>query len=128
MKIQNKDITSNAEKMVLAFNDNSKYIPAKVNFIIQRNKKVLIDANDTILKVRRTIAEKYGTPDPEDSSIFLIPEQNRDTAQKEIDDLMNVVQELPIMPLPFGYIEKLEFTANQMDAIIFMLEDTDAIY
>lgn len=123
MKLTNKQIYDISKKLLDSFNDNTKYFPAKVNFIIQRNKKNLLDIVETIEKVRLAIAAQYGSRDPENPDVFNIAPENMDIAQRELDDLTNTTQEVNITMLSLKDIENIEFTSNQMDAILFMIDE-----
>lgn len=124
MQLTNKQIYDISKKLLESFNDNTKYFPARINFTIQRNKKILLDIVETIEKIRLEIAAHYGSRDPENPDIFNIDPDHMDTAQQELNDLTNLEQEVNITMLSFKDIENLEFTSNQMDAILFMIDDT----
>lgn len=123
MKLANKQIYDISKKLLESFNDNTKYFPAKINFIIQRNKKNLLDIVETIESVRLAIAAQYGSRDPENPDVFNIAPENMDIAQRELDDLTNTEQEVNITMLSLKDIENIEFTSNQMDAILFMIDE-----
>lgn len=123
MKLANKQIYDISKKLLESFNDNTKYFPAKVNFTIQRNKKNLLDIVETIEQVRLAIAAQYGSRDPENPDVFNIAPENMDIAQRELDDLTNTEQEVNITMLSLKDIENVEFTSNQMDAILFMIDE-----
>ena len=109
MILKTKQIYEISKKLVEAFNDNTKYFPAKVNFTIQRNKKNLLDIVETIESVRLAIAAQYGDKDPENPGIFNIRLENMDIAQRELDDLTNTEQEVNIIMLSLKDIENIEF-------------------
>lgn len=123
MKLTNKQIYDISKKLLESFNDNRKYFPAKVNFTIQRNKKNLLDIVETIEQVRLAIAAQYGSRDLENPDVFNIAPENMDIAQRELDDLTNTTQEVNITMLSLKDIENIEFTSNQMDAILFMIDE-----
>lgn len=118
----NKEIFEISEKINSIFNDNNRYFPAKINFAIQKNKRLFNNCVEDINKVRIDIAQKYGFLKEEEESYF-IPIENRDEANKELQSLMSITQSINIMMLKFSDIENLEFTMNQMEAIMFMIEE-----
>ena len=123
MRLTNEQIYKNCEQLLKSFNDNTKYFPGKITFIIQRNKKTLLDICKTIDEVRASIAANYGEPDPENPGSYIIPAETRALAQIELNDLSAAAQEVNIIMLDYKDIENVEFTPNQMDAILFMINE-----
>lgn len=123
MILKNKDIISSYELLCESFNNNIKYFPAKILFIIHKNIKTLKELAEEIYSSRNSIIQHYGTPDEEDKESFIIPKEVQEITQKELDDLIELEQEVPILKLKFSDIENLEFTMNQMEAIMFMIEE-----
>lgn len=127
MLIKNVKIIQYFELLKENFNNNSKYLPAKIAFIIQKNIKVLKELSQEIYILRDNIIKHYGAQDVNDLESFIIPNEHRGVAQKELDDLIEMEQEVPILKLKFSDIENLEFTMNQMEAIMFMIEEDDQV-
>lgn len=123
MLIKNVKIIQCFELLKENFNNNSKYLPAKIAFIIQKNIKVLKELSQEIYTLRDNIIKHYGAQDINDLESFIIPDEYKEIAQKELDDLIEMEQEVPILKLKFSDIENLEFTMNQMEAIMFMIEE-----
>lgn len=123
MLIKNTQIIKSHESLNKNFNDNTKYFPAKISFIITKNIKVLKSLAEEIYLMRDNIIYHYGKPDSEEDDTYIISKENREIAQKELDDLIEMEQEVPILKLKFSDIENLEFTMNQMEAIMFMIEE-----
>ena len=126
MQFKNKEIIQYYENLEEAYfkNDNStKYLPAKITFKILKNFKILKLLSEDIYLIRDKIIQHYGVPDPEDNNFFIISEDKKDIAQKELDDLIELEQEVNILMLKFSDIENLEFTMNQMEALMFMIEE-----
>lgn len=119
----NKKIIEKYEQLKENFNDNSKYFPAKITFIIQKNISILKKLSEEIYFIRDNIIQHYGNPDFENNETYIISEEYRDIAQKELDDLIEMEQEVHILKLKISDIENLEFTMNQMEAIMFMIEE-----
>lgn len=103
--------------------DNQHFFSAKINFLIQKNKKVIIDAAVEIEKVRLEIVSKYATQN-EDGQINVAPDKIQEV-NKELAELLAIEQELNIYMLNFEDLEGLEFTAAQMQALMFMIEEPE---
>lgn len=123
MKINNNNIVQHYENLKNSFNDNKKYFPAKVTFMIQKNIRILEKLSQDIYMTRDKIVQHYGSPNGDET--FFIPEEVRETTQKELDDLLEIEQEVNILKLKFKDIEDLEFTSNQMEALMFMIDEED---
>lgn len=123
MLIKNIKIIQYFELLKENFNNNSKYLPAKIAFIIQKNIKLLKELSEEIYVLRDSIIKHYGVQDINDLDSFIIPDEYKEIAQKELDDLTELEQEVNILKLKFSDIENLEFTMNQMEAIMFMIEE-----
>lgn len=124
MFLTNKEIYNAYEQMTLAYNDNSKYFPAKINFIIQKNKKALSELAKTIEESKQNIAKQHGTQDSTDVEVYHIPPELINQVNKELQDLMDVGYEVPIIKISLEELKNLEFTANQMEAIMFMIDES----
>ena len=122
MKLSNNKIFNYYQKLESAFNVDNKYFPAKINFYIQKNKNILYNLSLLIEQTKNDIAQQYGIYQEETDSYF-IPLEQRNIAQQELNDLLNIEQEVGIIQLNFLDIEKLEFTPNQMEAILFMIKE-----
>ena len=123
ININNNNIVQYYENLKESFNDNNKYFPAKITFIIQKNISLLEKLSRDIYITRDKIVKHYGSPSGDET--FFIPEEVRETTQKELDDLLEIEQEVNILKLKFKDIEDLEFTSNQMEALMFMIDEED---
>lgn len=123
MVLKNQDIIEYYEELSISFKDNSKYLPAKISFIIQKNIKALKILSEEIYSARNNIIQHYGIQDEEDKESFIIPNEYKEITQKELDELIEMEQEVNILKLKFSDIENLEFTMNQMEALMFMIEE-----
>ena len=88
MKLTNTQIYNHAQKLHRVFQDPSLYLPARVNFYIQKNKSTIITLGEEIDKARMAIFEHYGEP-TEDGMINVPPERVAD-AQKELNELFEI--------------------------------------
>lgn len=123
MELTNKQIYEYAEKIENAFLNEKKYFPVKINFIIQKNKQILQQEKELIEKTRFEIIKKFGylTKD-ESGNGYHIPQEKIEETNKELNDLLEFIQDLDIHTFNIEDIENVEFTPQQMDAILFMID------
>jgi hypothetical protein len=120
----NKTIYSYATKLLNAFQDNGQKLPIKINFYLQKNKNLLIELGKDIEKARLEVAKQYGTLNPDDKETYIISPENTNIVLKELDDLYNLEQDVPIYKIKLSdFSEDLNLTTAQMDAIMFMIDD-----
>lgn len=124
MKLSNKAIYSYATKLFNAFQDNSQKLPIKINFYLQKNKNLLIELGKDIEQARLEVAKQYGTLNSDDKETYIISPENTNIVLKELDDLYNLEQDVPIYKIKLSdFSEDLNLTTAQMDAIMFMIDD-----
>ena len=104
-----------------AFTDNSLRLPAKVNFMLQKNITTLYALAQEIEKARYDILTFYGEV-LEDGNIKVLPEK-QDAAYKELLELFGVEQEVNIMTTTIDALGDSSLSLEQMNALMFMLED-----
>ena len=111
MKLKNYEIYNYTLSLQNVFNDNEKYIPIKLNFIIQRNKKLLYDLAVEIEYERTAIINNVNLSDEEKNI--------------ELYNLENIEQDVNIKTINFDYIadDRIELTSAQMNAILFMFSE-----
>lgn len=111
MKLKNYEIYNYTLSLQNIFNDNEKYIPIKLNFIIQRNKKLLYDLAVEIEYERTLIMNNVNLSDEEKN--------------KELYNLENIEQDVNVKTISIDYIadDKIELTSAQMNAILFMFSE-----
>ena len=123
MKLTNKEIYNYAQKLTTAFSDNQQRLPVKLNFSIQKNKKVLLELAQDIETSRIEIAAAYGTLNSETNQYLIAPE-NIAMAQQELSDLFNIEQEVNICMIKADDLSNdIELSMAQMEAIMFMIEE-----
>ena len=121
MKLTNQTIYQYTEALA-SFNDIKTYIPARANFLIQKNISILAAAAQEIDKSRLKIAKHYGVLD-EEGQQYKIPEDKLEEVSKELEDLFSIEQELDIKTFSIEALGNTEFTPAQMQAMMFMIED-----
>ena len=98
-------------------------MPARCSFYIYKNLNTLIEAASCIDKARQNILEAYGEEQGEDT--FNINQENREKAQKELNDLSEIEQELEIYYIYLQDLEEVNLSLKQISDISFMLIDKE---
>lgn len=121
--MKNSEIYNISQNLVKAFDDNSQKFPIKVNFYLQKNKKTLLDLAQEIEGARMEIITTYGKPSPDNNGQYIIAPENVESAQKELNDLFDLEQDVNIYKLSIdNFPEDMSLTGNQMEALLFMIE------
>lgn len=122
MKLTNITIYNLAKTLIEVFQDSNQYLPIKLNFFIQRNKKTLLDSAQGIDEARLAILQHYGTHNPQTNE-YTIPSESLDIVNKELEDLFTLEQEINIHMVKIEDIpDNISLTTGQMEAIMFMIE------
>lgn len=118
MKLTNNEIYTRALELA-HFNELDIYIPVKANFKIQKNIAALTAAAQEIEKARAKIAEYFGNKEDEH---FIIPEDKREEAYAELDNLSNMEQDLDIEMFNLADLGEIQLKPSAMQSIMFMIE------
>lgn len=122
MKLTNNEIYGYAIALNEAFADNTQRLPMKVNFYLQKNKKTLMELGQDIEESRLDIIRNYGEP-IEDGTQYSIPRDKIEAAQKELEDLLTLEQEVNIYMISADSLsDDISLTTGQMEAIMFMID------
>ena len=122
MKMTNTEIYTNALALNKAFTDNSQRLPVKIGFYLQKNKNMLIELARNIEESRMEIVHNYGTQ-IEGTDQFQIDANKIEIAQKELNDLLDLEQEVTIYKVNIDTLpDDLTLTTEQMEAMMFMIE------
>ena len=121
MQFTNNEIYGYANALMTIYDDN-KYIPAKANFLIQKNIGVIVAAAQEIERARLAVAQHYGELDAENNQ-YHIPDDKIELAQKELNDLFSLEQELDIRTFNIDALGNVEFTPSQMQVLMFMINE-----
>jgi hypothetical protein len=120
----NGEIYSNAVNLVNGFNsDNEIYFPAAVNFSIQKNKNLFTSIAEEIEKGRMNIIQHYSNGSEGEN--FTIDPADIDKANKELNDLLSISQDVKIYTSNIEDINDIKLTSTQMQAIMFMIDEED---
>ena len=120
MKLTNQQIY-NASLKLNSFSVEGK-IPVKINFFLQKNIQIVIEAGKEIEKARIQIIQELGELNAE-NNVFMIPKNNMAEAQKELEDLFTLEQELNIHLFKLDDFQDIALTYDQLSAIMFMIEE-----
>ena len=119
--LTNGEIYNLAMCLSNSFVDNELYLPAAVNYSIQKNKTIISELVQEIEQHRINIIHHYGEI-LEDGNIR-VPENKVDDANKEINDLLSIEQEIKIYTFKIEEIADVQLTSAQMSSIMFMIEE-----
>lgn len=122
MKMTNNEIYNIANNLLEAFNDNNQKLPVKVNFFLQKNKKVLLNLAQEIEEERISIAQNYGKLDSE-SGNYSVNLEHIEAAKQDLNNLFNIEQDVNIAKINYNDLDpNMELTTAQMEALMFMIE------
>ena len=120
IKMNNGMIYQYALTLNEALNDNDLQMPVAVIFSIEKNKQTLMTIAQDIEKYRMDIIKKYGE---EVDGNYNVPQDKIEIANKELQDLFSIEQEVNIYKFNIEDLGDIKLTSNQMNAILFMIED-----
>ena len=126
MKLTNDEIYTNAQALVENFSNKDQYLPVVINFVIQKNKSILIPLAEQIEQLRIEIAEKFGDLDKSDSQ-YVVPPERIEEATKELDALYAIEQDVPLQTIAFSKLleQNPSLTVGQMEALVFMINEKE---
>lgn len=122
MILNNYQIFQYSQNCYGLFEEEDLYIPAKANFLIQKNLHTIATAAIEIETERIKIAKHYGELN-ESGEQYLIPPEKVEIANNEINDLFAIEQDLPIYTISIDSLGDTQLTPKQMQALMFMIED-----
>ena len=120
IKMNNGMIYQYALALNEALNDNDLQMPVAVIFSIEKNKQTLMAVAQDVEKYRMDIIKKYGE---EVDGNYNVPQDKIEIANKELQDLFSIEQEVKIYKFNIEDLGDIKLTSNQMNAILFMIED-----
>lgn len=121
--LTNEEIYLINKQLNEVFENSGQYLPAKVNFYIQKNKKKIAELAQEIEESRAKIVINFGELSEEDEGKYFIPNEKMGDFQKELNDLLDIEQEIEIKIISIEDIENLHFTFQQMESLMFMIEE-----
>lgn len=122
MNLTNNQIYIHYNNLTQAFADETRQMPAKVYFYILKNQTALETLVQEIEQGKMYIIQKYNIQFSEDGQLLATPEDEQ-KANQELQELSNIEQDVNIYMVKLQDIEELEFTPQQMNALMFMIEE-----
>lgn len=126
LTLKNIDIYMLAAQLTEAFNnqEDESNLPIKINFFLQKNVNKIIDLVQDIDKSRNEIIQKYGTLN-EEKQEYEVPTEKLEEAQKELNDLFAIEQEVKINMLDINLFDDVNISEKKGNAILFMIYDPE---
>ena len=121
MKCKNKNLYEYGAALTV-FNNFNMVIPVKISFYLQQNIKLIQQAVSAIEQARLNIGAQFGVLNQQDGA-YVIPNENIDIVNKELEDLFNLEQDIPIHIFKLSDFDGIELTYQQISAIMFMIEE-----
>lgn len=122
MYITNKEILEKGKELKNILENNDRYIPAKICFIIQKNISKILNVISNIENTRILIGKKYGELD-EENNRYIIPKENIEEANKELESLLSIGEDYPIELIKLSDIENINFTLSEINTLSFMIKE-----
>lgn len=119
----NAEIYELNNRLNSVFQNETRYLPAKVNYFIIKNKAVISNLATEIEEARGNVIIQYGELEDPATGQYTFTEESRLKANQELADLLNIEQEVQISKVKIDDLEGLEFTPQQMQALLFMIEE-----
>ena len=114
----------NCARQLMKFNENPhNEMSVILNYYIQSNANKIIEAGMEIEKSIQFIQRKYGEPLPDDSTTYKIKKEFEDQAQKELNDLANIKQNIEIQMIKLSDLKDVKLSTEELQSILFMIED-----
>lgn len=121
MKLTNNEIYSYAQQLS-ALNIGDIKMPVRINFFLQKNMQVIAAAGQEIDAARTALVAQFGELNNE-GTMYIVPPEKMVEAQKELNDLFALEQELNIHVFNIDDFDGIELTVQQLSALMFMIEE-----
>lgn len=122
MKLLNNEIYSYVTQLNNIFSNCDIKMPVRINFFLQKNIQTIAAAAQEIEQARINIAKEFGTLNEEGTS-YNVSAENMAVVNKELNDLFNIEQDLNIHIFKLDEFDGIELTYQQLQAIMFMIEE-----
>ena len=123
-QMTNNEIYNNAKQLSEAFQNKEIKLPIKINFYLQKNSNELFSLARELEIQRESIIREYGILD-EESQRIEVPREKIPEAQKKMDELFNLTQDVKIYKVKLEDFGDIELTSGQMQALLFMIEEEE---
>lgn len=121
-KMTNAQIYALSNKLDSVLNSETRYMPAKIAYFIHKNKTKILEHFNIIEQSRFGIIRYYGTLD-EATGSYNVPNEVLAKANKELEELLQIEQDIDISMIKLDDLVDLDFTFEQMEALSFMIEE-----
>lgn len=122
--MSNNEIYQIFNDLMEQFNNGEQKFPVKINFYLQKNKKTLMGFAQEIETARLEIINNYGSPSEDNPGQYVIPSENIEIAQQELNELFALEQDVQLYKIKIDdFPADMSLTAKQMEALLFMIED-----
>ena len=122
--LTNNQIYNYTDSFIKNFSQKDIKFPVKVNFYLLKNQNALLNLAQEIEQERVNIAQEYGILN-EETQQYEVPPEKIQEAKKKLDDLFNLTQEVRIYKVKLEDFGNIELTPDQMEALLFMIEDEE---
>lgn len=122
--LTNNQIYNYTDSFIKNFSQKDIKFPVKVNFYLLKNQNALLSLAQEIEQERINIAQEYGILN-EETQQYEVPPGKIQEAKKKLDDLFNLTQEVKIYKVKLEDFGNIELTPDQMEALLFMIEDEE---
>lgn len=131
--MKNKEIENVLRGLTSAY---KKRLPAKLSYVMAKNKSKLYSELNDIVEQRTKILESYcikdeqGNPIIENNQYKFADEEAKKAAINEYDELLELEAGVKLVKIPFEVVEKCDesgkydaLTAEEVNALDFMIEE-----
>lgn len=122
--LTNKQIYDYATGLINNFSNNDLKLPVKINFYLQKNQLELLPLAQDIEQQRMDIIQEYGVLN-EETQNYIIPTDEINIVTKKINELFDLTQDVKIYKVKLEDFGDIDFTPNQMKALLFMIEEEE---
>ena len=98
------------------------FLPIKANFYFKQNIKTLICKGLEIDNFRSEIIKKYAKLE---NDKYKFEKDNLEKANKEIEELMSLEQELDIKLIPLSAFDNVQITPKMMEIFMLMISEEE---
>ena len=124
LTMTNNEIYQIFNNLMEQFNNGEQKFPVKINFYLQKNKNTLMGFAQEIETARLEIINNYGNPSEDNPGQYIIPPENIEIAQQELNELFALEQDVQLYKIKIDdFPADMSLTASQMEALLFMIED-----
>ena len=122
--LTNNQIYNYTNSFMKNFSKSDIKFPVKVNFYLLKHQHTLLRLSQALEQERVNIAQEYGILN-EETQQYEVPPEKIQEAKMKLNDLFNLTQEVKIYKVKLEDFGNIELTPDQMEALLFMIEDEE---